>query len=406
MSFEFYISRRYFVSKPKQTIIAFISLLSISGVAIGVTALIVVIAVMAGFEQDLKSRIMGIEPHLVIDRSGKPISDFHKVVQVARQTPGVQAAWPEVQMQAMLRADSRVAGALIKGVDPVAARKGLPIESLDALSGSRQNTTDSLPPVVIGRDLARSLGLLKGDTLFVISPRGALAPTGFVPYMKRFTVADHFSTGMYQYDGSLVFMRLADAQSLMRMANTVTGVEIRVDQVFETTAIGKKLLSNLGSSFRYRDWIQLNKNLFSALKLEKAAMFITLTLIILVATFSITSSLVMLVMEKTKDIAILRSLGATARTIYRIFVLHGMLIGTIGTFLGVVAGTLLCWLQATYELIRLPGDVYYITSLPVNLELIDVILVALSALTICFLATLYPAQQATRLKPVEAIRYG
>jgi lipoprotein-releasing system permease protein len=306
----------------------------------------------------------------------------------------------------MLRAGSRVAGALVKGVDPVAARRGLNIPSLEALTPASQHLQTGPPPVVMGRDLARSMGLLKGDTIFVVSPRGALAPTGFVPYMKRFIVADFFSTGMYEYDGGLVFMRLSDAQALNRIPDSVTGVEIRLDQIFEANAVGQKLAQRLGSSFRYRTWIQLNKNLFSALKLEKAAMFITLTLIILVATFSITSSLVMLVMEKTKDIAILRSLGATARTIYRIFVLQGLLIGMIGTLAGVCLGTLLCWMQINYQLVRLPADVYYITALPVNLKYTDVFLVAVSAMAICFLATLYPASQASRLSPVEAIRYG
>ena len=407
MTFEFFISRRYFKSKPGHTIIALITLLSIIGVSIGVTALIVVIAVMAGFESDLKARIMGIEPHVVIDRSASTIADYSDIIQRAAQTDGVLAAWPLVELQAMLRADSRVSGALIKGIDPEAAGTGLNMKSLAALT--RQGDVSdplNLPPIVLGRDLAQRMGLSKGDTLLVVSPKGTLAPVGFIPFMKRFVVADLFETGMYEYDGGLAFMNLEDAQVLARSRETVDAIEIRVNRVFEAAQIGQSVVAGLDGAFRVRDWGQLNKNLFSALKLEKAAMFITLTLIILVATFSITSSLVMLVMEKTKDIAVLRALGAPARSIKRIFMIQGLLIGALGTTIGVVLGTTLCMLQERYHLIRLPGDVYYITALPVDLNISDLVLVAVSALIICFFATLYPAHQAARLNPVEAIRYG
>ncbi len=412
MTFELFISRRYFKSKPKQTIIALITLLSIIGVAIGVTSLIVVIGVMAGFETDLKTRIMTIEPHLIIQKKNQTaIEGYDAVVDQARRTPGVLAAWPVVELQVMLKAQERVAGAVIKGVEPLAAQKGLAIEGLQTLMRSSKQDNNptpvaSWPPIVLGRDLARTLGLVQGDNLFVVSPRGTLTPVGFVPLMKRFTVVGFFETGMYNYDGGLAFMRLEDAQILAHAQTSVSQVEIRLDRIFQASQIGRNFVSQSNADLTYRDWMQLNKNLFAALKLEKAAMFITLTLIILVATFSITSSLVMLVMEKTKDIAILKTLGATAKSIQRLFVLQGMFIGLIGTTTGVVLGSVLCYLQTHHNLIRLPGDVYYITALPVDLQLTDVVLVAFSALAICFVATLYPAQQAARLNPVEAIRYG
>lgn len=412
MRFELFISRRYFKSKPRRSILSLITLLSIAGVTIGVTALIVVIAVMSGFEADLKSRILGIEPHLVIDRGEQPFRNYQEVVAEAEQTPGVQAAWPVQELQVMLKADTRISGAVIKGVDPSAARKGLDIPSLEALipsskSASRQRTAGPMPPpLIMGRDLARTLGVVAGDTLFVVSPKGTLAPVGVVPFMKRFEVVDFFQTGMYEYDGSLAFMRLEDAQALARAQGGVSAVEVRMDRVFQAGELGRRIVAHLADGYRQRDWMQLNRNLFSALKLEKAAMFITLTLITLVATFSITSSLVMMVMEKVKDIAILRTLGATARSIKRIFIMQGMIIGVIGTFAGVFFGTLLCYLQDAYQLIRLPGDVYYITALPVDLKILDVMAVGLSAMCICFIATLYPAVQASRFNPVEAIRYG
>ncbi len=411
MQFELFIGKRYFRSKPRQTILSLITLLSIAGVAIGVTALIVVIGVMSGFELDLKSRIIGIEPHLIVDRNGDPIKDYDTVVASAMKIPGVISAWPVEELQVMLRAGNRIAGALVKGVDAEAARKGLEIEALDTLIHDSAVTTDheknpALPPLVMGRDLAHNLGLIKGDTLFIVSPKGTLAPVGFVPYMRRFKVVDFFQTGMYEYDGSMVFMQLKDAQALSHAQGTASAVEIRVDKILSSSHVGKELSAGLGDDFRLRDWKMLNKNLFSALKLEKTAMFITLTLITLVATFSITSSLVMMVMEKIKDIAILKTIGATSQSIKRIFVFQGVIIGMIGTTTGVCLGVLLCYLQKAYQLIRLPGDVYYITALPVDLKIMDVVIVAVSAMVICFLATLYPALQASRLNPVEAIRYG
>jgi lipoprotein-releasing system permease protein len=413
MTFEFFISCRYFKSKPNQTIIALINLLSIIGVAIGVTALIVVIAVMGGFETDLKSRILGIEPHLVIEQPSAPMDDYQTVIDLLAQTPGIVAAWPVVKLQVMLRSHAQVAGATIKGIDPSSAGKGLEIDSLNALSpNALDDPIDALKssrqpsPIVLGRSLGRTLGLIKGDTVFIISPRGTLAPIGFVPYMKKFRVVDFFETGMYEYDGSLAFVNLEDAQSLAHIKSAAGAIEMRVTDIYQTNALGQRLISRLGPAYRFQDWIKLNKNLFAALKLEKAGMFIALTLIILVATVSIVSSLVMMVTEKTKDIAIFRTMGATGRSIQKLFIYQGMLIGTIGTGMGVLLGTLLCILQQKYHLVTLPGDVYYITALPVNLKLLDVSAVSISALAICFLSTLYPARQAAQLNPVEAIRYG
>lgn len=410
MRFEFFIGRRYFRSKPRRTILSLITLLSIAGVTIGVTALIVVIAVMSGFEADLKSRIIGIEPHLIVDQNNAPMGNYTALTTDIKQIQGVTSAWPVEELQVMLRAEGRIAGALIKGVDPIAASKGLNINALEALI-ARTASTDgpkerALPPLIMGRDLAHNLGLIKGDTVFIVSPKGTLAPVGFVPYMRRFKVVDFFQTGMYEYDGSMVFMKLGDAQALSHARATVSAIEIRVDQIFSSSQIAASLKAKVGDRYRIRDWKMLNKNLFSALKLEKTAMFMTLTLITLVATFSITSSLVMMVMEKVKDIAILKTMGATSQKIKRIFVLQGVLIGMIGTTLGVFFGLTLCQLQKSYQLIRLPGDVYYITALPVDLKTADVVIVAICAMVICFLATLYPALQASRFNPVEAIRYG
>lgn len=411
MKFELFVGRRYFQSKPDQTIIALITALSIMGVIIGVTALIVVIGVMAGFESDLKTRIMGIEPHLIIDRDGQPLAEDMLITESGKQIPGLKAIWPVVEFHAIVQSDARVAIALIKGVAPEAAGEGLEMPNLALLNQpldlpAGMAPADSLPPLVIGREMARALGIIRGDTVFVVSPNGTLTPMGFLPYKKRFRVADFFQTGMYEYDGSLIFMHLKDAQGLSRIKNGVSAIELRIDDMFEIETFTEKFKSILKGDYRFRDWRQLNKNLFSALKLEKTAMFIILTLIILVATFSIASALVMLVIEKTKDIAIFKAMGATNAAIRKIFILQGMLIGIIGTTIGVIVGTILCYLQTTYQWIRLPDDVFYISAVPVDLHVADVALVALCAMIICFLATLYPAHQASRYNPVEALRYG
>ena len=259
---------------------------------------------------------------------------------------------------------------------------------------------------MLGKELARNLGVLKGDSIHVISPRGMLSPIGHIPSMKRFTVIGFFESGMYEFDGTLAFIPLKAAQKLMRLGEGVNGVEIRLADIYDAQPMSRRILKVLGGGFRIEDWMQMNRNLFSALKLEKAVMFIILALIVLVAAFNIASSLIMMVIEKTKDIAILKAMGATAATIQRLFIFNGLVIGFIGTFLGMISGVTLCILLKRYRFIELPGDVYYITTLPVQLDMLDTTIIGIAAIAICLLATLYPARQASRLNPVEAIRYG
>jgi lipoprotein-releasing system permease protein len=260
--------------------------------------------------------------------------------------------------------------------------------------------------VILGTELARTLRVVQGDWVYLLSPRGMISPMGHLPSMRRFRVTGVFESGMYEYDGSFAYIRLADAQQLLRLGKGVTGIEVRVADVYRADRIAADIVKRLGFPFWARDWMRMNQNLFSALKLEKTAMFIILTLIVLVAAFNIASTLIMTVMAKTRDIAILKAMGATNRSIRRIFVLNGMIIGAVGTTLGVALGATLCALLDRYKFIKLPGDVYYFTTLPVNLRVMDVLVIAVAAMLICFLATLYPANQASRLNPVEAIRYG
>ncbi len=419
MSFEFFIGGRYLRAKHKQTFISLITILSIAGVMIGVMALIVVIAVMSGFESDLKSRILGVESHVVIMRHGGPFSDYRTISEYVEKIEGVEAVTPFIFTQAMLRSSSGVSGAVLRGIDPESAGRVITIlesVSLQNISWRNQskqgeNTTIFIPGVVLGKELARNLGVAKGDTVYLISSRGMISPIGHLPAMKRFQVIGLFESGMYEYDGSLAYIHLKDAQKILRMADSVTGIEVRVKDIYSANNIAEKIVQGLGQKYKNRsywakDWMQMNHNLFSALKLEKTVMFIILALIVLVAAFNIASTLIMMVMEKTRDIAILKAMGATDKSIRKIFVFKGMVIGSVGTILGVCLGFILCTLLGHYKFIELPGDVYYITTLPVRLESLDVLLIASAAIVICFLATLYPARQASRLNPVEAIRYG
>ncbi|MCJ7615233.1 MAG: lipoprotein-releasing ABC transporter permease subunit [Desulfobacterales bacterium] len=411
MSFEFFIGSRYLRAKQKQTFISLITILSIAGVTVGVMALIVVIAVMAGFESDLKSRILGVESHIVIMRHNGPFSDYGNILEHVENTEGVEAATPFINSQVILRSSLSLSGAVLRGIDPDSADKV--IKNLDKVSlknlketDQRESTSIAMPSIILGKELAKNLGVMQGDPVYLISPMGMISPIGHIPTMKRFKVAGLFESGMYEYDRTLSYIHIKDAQKILRMGDSVNGIEVRVNDIYNARNIAGRIVKELGFQYWARDWMQMNQNLFSALKLEKTVMFIILALIVLVAAFNIASTLIMMVMEKTKDIAILKAMGATDKSIRKIFVFKGIVIGSIGTILGVSLGFILCTVLKYYQFIELPGDVYYITTLPVKLKLLDVVMIASATMAISFLATLYPARQASKLDPVEAIRYG
>lgn len=411
MPFETFIARRYLRSRRKHAFISLITLLSIAGVTIGVMALVVVIAVMAGFENDLKSRILGIESHILVTRPESEFSDHRQLVQRLASESDVLEVTPFVTAQVMVRSGTGIAGAVLRGVAPDAlprAVTGVAGEQLAEVFGVRSTVgrLDKAPGIILGKELARSIGVGLGETVYLISPRGILTPMGHVPAMKRFVVNGFLESGMYEYDGTRAYISIGDAQKMLRMGDGVSGIDIRVRDIYQADSLSAGLQDRLGSGYQVVDWMQMNHNLFSALKLEKAVMFIILTLIVLVAAFNIASSLVMLVMKKRRDIGILKAMGATQANIRRIFVMKGVVIGLLGTTLGGAAGILLCVLLEKYRFIELPDDVYYITTLPVQLGVLDVAVIAGAALVICFLATLYPAHQAAKVDPVEAIRYG
>ena len=416
MSFEFFICSRYLRTKHKQAFISLITILSIAGITIGVMALVIVIAVMTGAESDFRSMILGVESHVVLMRRSHAFTDFRKTVSELKEIDGVVTVSPYVYTQIMLRSSSATSGAVLKGIDPES--KAGEIKNFNAQAMRKCLTTASMedkagfkPGIILGKNLALNLSVMKGDSLYMISPKGMLSPIGHIPVMKRFTVTGIFNSGMYEYDSSLAYIHIREAQKVMRMGDAVSGIGIQVKDIYHAGNIAQEIVQKLNSkhpgySFWAKDWMQMNHNLFSALKLEKKAMFIILSLIVLVAAFNISSTLIMMVMSKTKDIAILKAMGATDKSIKKIFVQHGMIIGVIGTTSGIILGTAGCWILKHYKFIELPGDVYYFTTLPVQLAGFDVFLIAASSLAISFLSTLYPAKQASKQNPAEAIRYG
>lgn len=412
MNFELYVSLRYLLAKRRQTFISLITLISIAGVAVGVTALIVVLAVMNGFQEDLRNRILGVTSHIVVGSYSGAMSKYEDVLAKVEKEPEVVAATPFIYSQVMLTSGRSISGAVLRGIEPLSASKVIRLQqnmigNLAELSPRREGADPGAHPgIILGSELAKTLGVEKGDWVTMISPTGRLTPMGQTPKSKLFQVVGKLQSGMYEYDSSLAYVDLAAAQQFLGIGDTVTGVEIRLRDIYEAAKVAESIIKErLGAPYWARDWMQMNSSLFSALKLEKVVMFVILTLIILVAAFNIVSSLIMLVMEKGRDIAILKAMGATTASIRKIFVLEGLMIGVSGTVLGLLGGFGLCGALERYKFIDLPPGIYHISKLPVKIETADVAVIALAAIVISLVATLYPSRQAAKLDPSEALRY-
>ncbi|MBM4312166.1 MAG: lipoprotein-releasing ABC transporter permease subunit [Deltaproteobacteria bacterium] len=410
-SFEFFIAGRYLRAKRKQAFVSLITLISIAGVAIGVMALILVLGVMTGFTDDLLEKILGANSHIVVTGYGAGLENYDQTCGALEQVSGVAAATPFILTQVMLSSETNISGAVLQGIDPHGAARVISIESnlrsgsLDDLGAQHTHEDLELPGIIVGSELAKTLGVAPGRTVTVISPTGLLSPSGMVPRWKKFLVVGLFESGMYEYDNGMAYISLEAAQQFLKMPAQASGIWIRLFDVHNSLPVADAIRAVLSPQYNVRDWKEMHRNLYAALKLEKTAMFIILVLIIVVAAFSIVATLVMMVNEKNREIAILKSMGATAGGIMKIFMIQGLVIGTIGTLLGLSAGCTLAWLQNTYEFIKLAGDVYYIPSLTVKIGVWDTLLVTVCAIGISFLATIYPALQAARLEPVEALRY-
>jgi len=399
---EFHIARKYLLAKRKQTFI------SIGGVTVGVMALIIVLAVMGGFERELKERILGATAHAHVTSLNGSIENPFAVTEAVRKVDGVVAASPYIFTPMMIASGSGAVGGVLRGVDTATVGDVTRLRR-DLRSGRLEDlhrvTVDGLPGAILGKELAGNLGVGQADVIEILVPGGTITPLGAFPKTARFRVVGVSESGMYEYDATFAYVAFEEAGRLLGMEGRATGVEVKVRDIYAAAAVTQRIRSTLGYPFWAKDWMQSNRNLFSALKLEKVVMFVILVLIVMVAAFNIISTLIMVVMEKTKDIAVLMTLGATRRSIRRIFAIEGLIIGVAGTALGTALGALLCVLLQRYRFIRLPSDVYYISTLPVALEPWTVFLVVASSVLICFLATIYPAFQASRVDPAEAIRY-
>jgi len=424
MSYELFISLRYLRAKRKQVFVSIITFISVAGIFLGVAALIIVIAVMNGFENDLRNKILGINSHIILMEYSGAMRNHPRVMQEVAGVPGVVAATPFIYSQAMLKNGSNVTGVVLRGLSTKDALKVINLGKisegkLDYLKEGEQRIPGlkpelaGLPGILIGRELAKNLGVFLFETVHVVSPAGVSTPMGMVPRMKPFVVVGIFESGFYEYDSTLAYISLKNCQEFLNMGDTVTGIEIRVDDIYKADRIAKAIEKKLGYPYWGRNWMEMNRNLFSALKLEKRVMFIILSLIVLVAAFNIISALIMIVMEKNKDIAILKTMGATRGGIMKIFIFQGLVVGAIGTFFGCLAGLAVAFnleflsrfVEKLFGFKILPGDVYYLNELPSQVNYGDVGIIILGTMLISFLATIYPSWRASRLDPAEALRY-
>lgn len=407
MSFEWFICLRYLKAKRKQGFISLISVISVAGVMIGVMALIVVLAVMTGFSNEFRDKILGVNAHIIIQKIGANIDNYRQLQPLIAKIDGVTMVAPYLHAQAMITAGGGGgAGVVLRGVDPAAV---LSLYSLaeHMLSGTVEDLKANqrrLPGIILGKELALRLGVFQDDRIRLISASGPLTPMGVMPRIKTCQVVGIFETGMFEYDSALAYVSLATAQNFLNLDDSVHGLEIRVDDIYQAADIAAYIEQELGLSYQARDWMQINRNIFAALQLEKTALSIIMALVILVAAFNIVSTLIMVVMEKTKDIAILKSMGATTGNIRKIFIYEGLVIGVTGTVLGVVGGLFVCELLSRYQFIKLP-EIYPISTLPVEILPFDIFLIAAAAIVITFVATLYPSWQAAKIAPAEALRY-
>ena len=412
LPYEILIGLRYTRAKRRNHFISFISLISMAGIGLGVAALIVVLSVMNGFQKELRTRILGVASHIQITGIDGGLHDWPALAAQAMTHPEVLKAAPFVQSQGMFSVDGGVKGALIRGIEPELEdgvadfRKSITSGSLDALQPGRFG-------VVLGADLARSLKVYVGDKLTLIAPQGSVTPAGVVPRVRSFTVVGIFEVGMYEYDAGLALINLQDAQRLYQMGETVSGVRLKVEDLFAAPRIARELAATINADAYLHDWTKSHANFFRAVQIEKNVMFIILLLIVAVAAFNIVSTLVMAVQDKQADIAILRTLGASPGSIMAIFVIQGALIGLIGLAIGVLGGVTLALnidvvvpaIERAFGIQFLAKDVYYISDLPSELQWADVITISSVSFVLTLVATLYPSWRASRLNPAEALRY-
>ena len=404
--FELFIALRYLLARRKQAFISVISLISTLGVIVGVMALVIALALMTGLQGELRDRILGSTAHVYVWRQGG-ITDYHAEASKLGAMPHVTGAAPAVLGKAIVVSSHGEAFITVKGVDPDLEKTVTAIER-SMVSGRSdaigRPAADGLSGVLLGKDLAGELNVGVGDTVTLMTPQGTLSPIGVLPRQRRFRVAGLFSLGLYEFDSSYGFIALPVAERLFDK-DQVDLIQLRVDDIYEAPEVADAITSKMGTAYMTQDWADMNQSLFSALWLEKMAISITIGLIVIVAALNIIASLILLVMEKSRDIAILKTMGASAKSITAIFMLQGLVIGLVGTAVGSTSGYALATVLDRYKLIRVPMDVYQISHVPFTIQPLDFVLVIVSAIVVCFIATIYPSRQASRLDPAEALRY-
>jgi lipoprotein-releasing system permease protein len=427
MSYELFVSIRHLSAKKSQKFISLNTWISIAGVGLGVMALIVVIAVMSGFSKDLRDKILGTNSHIVVSNMNQAmVENYNDILKKIRSVKGVTAAAPFIMNQVMLINGDRVSGVVARGIDPDS--EGVVSDlGKNMISGtlfdlkvkpnhfknikSRQGKKRA--GIILGKELSRRMGVGVGDIVSMVSPVSRVTPVGLIPRMKLFKVVGVFESGMYEYDANLSFILLKSAQKFFSMKNGISGIEIRVADIEQAGDIASIIQKELGFPYLVRDWMRMNRNLFSALKLEKIVMFIILILIIFVAAFNIVSTLFMLVMEKAKEIAILKSMGASCTSIIKIYSYQGLVIGLVGTFLGCAAGFVIVpnlneivgFIEVVFGIEAFPSDVYYLDRLPSKIQYMDSLLIIIFSVVICLAASLYPAWRASKIDLVDGLRY-
>jgi lipoprotein-releasing system permease protein len=428
MRFELFVATRYLRAKRRQAFIGIITAISVLGVAAGVASLIIALAINNGFRQDLQDRLLGSTSHINLLRiESDGIRDWRSLMQTLSKQPHVVAAAPAIYEQVLISRGARARGAVLKGIIPADERKvsdllnSIKLGSADPLDNQSkpdtpapatpdnlndvQNRVETMPVVILGKDMADDLGATVGSVVLVTSPQGELTPYGMVPKYNRFRVAGIFNSGFYDYDASWAFTSLSDAQQLFGLGDLVSVLEFKVDDIYKADVIAKQLEQVAGKGFMANNWMEQNKAIFRALSLERLVTFITIGLIVFVAALNILISLTMMVMEKTRDIAVLVSMGARKTQVRRLFIAQGLLIGVIGTVIGLVIGYSLSWVGAHYHVLSLAPEVYSIDYVPFAPRAMDGVLVALVAVGISFIATMYPSWSAARILPAEALRY-
>ena len=427
MSYELFVSIRHLSAKKSKKFISLNTWISIAGVGLGVMALIVVIAVMSGFSKDLRDKILGTNSHVVVSNMNRAmVENYDGIIKKVRSVKGVIAAAPFIMNQVMLINGDRVSGIVVRGIDPekeetvsdlgknMVSGTVSDLKTKSSFSGEiKGREKKNRAGIILGKELLRRLGVGVGDIVSMVSPVSRVTPVGLIPRMKLFKVVGVFESGMYEYDANLSFILLKSAQKFFSMKNGVSGIEVRVADIEQAGNIASVIQNKLGFPYLVRDWMRMNRNLFSALKLEKIVMFIILILIIFVAAFNIVSTLFMLVMEKAKEIAILKSMGASCSSIMKIYSYQGLVIGLVGTFLGCATGfvivpnlnEIVSFIESIFGIVAFPSDVYYLDRLPSKIQYMDSFLIIIFSVVICLVASLYPAWRASKLDLVDGLRY-